>query len=367
MYAFIDDSPVVFQSAPPRGGRLQRDGTFELNGGFQSAPPRGGRPGRNSGSASRSRFQSAPPRGGRHLWPGAPRIGDCFNPRPREGGDRPVRIPRPPVRVSIRAPARGATSCRGCGLIEACVSIRAPARGATSSRALSIRSSRFQSAPPRGGRPSRRNSLNGGSIVSIRAPARGATRLTVACGTVASVSIRAPARGATRVAQIPVRSGIVSIRAPARGATCPTVDARGGGQFQSAPPRGGRRDLGEHPAPELGVSIRAPARGATELLRVRAQLAAVSIRAPARGATYIASESIIRVIEGFNPRPREGGDASSTTSRARRPLFQSAPPRGGRLRHHICLTKNEKLNRLRETGCLTMQATRRRTYSSTII
>ena len=56
----------------------------------------------------------------------------CFNPRPREGGDRHRGAMRIAV-VSIHAPARGATSSAsdntrraGCN-----VSIHAPAKGAT--------------------------------------------------------------------------------------------------------------------------------------------------------------------------------------------------------------------------------------------
>ena len=56
-------------------------------------------------------------------------------------------------KVSIRAPARGATRGRGCGRWYRHVSIRAPARGAT--REMTI--------------------VGNGCEVSIRAPARGAT------------------------------------------------------------------------------------------------------------------------------------------------------------------------------------------------
>ena len=125
-----------------------------------------------------------------------------FNPRPRAGGDLVCSLDELERRshVSIRAPARGATAGAPTGTlrgacfnprpraggddrhprrsVEQTVSIRAPARGATArDRAEDLSTSRaFQSAPPRGGRPSitaidapRR------SIVSIRAPARGAT------------------------------------------------------------------------------------------------------------------------------------------------------------------------------------------------
>ena len=57
-------------------------------------------------------FQSAPPHGGRlsdvHEAERCPLI--CFNPRPRTGGDDEITAGRrDTTRVSIRAPARGAT------------------------------------------------------------------------------------------------------------------------------------------------------------------------------------------------------------------------------------------------------------------
>ena len=76
------------------------------------------------------------------------------------------------------------------------VSIRAPARGATSRGTYYIKQELFQSALPRGERPS---AYRGAVVeyVSIRAPARGAT-MTESCKTCDFyVSIRAPARGAT--------------------------------------------------------------------------------------------------------------------------------------------------------------------------
>ncbi len=83
----------------------------------------------------------------------------CFNPRSREGSDgksgkADAEMPCP--RVSIHAPARGATVRRK-------VTFNAPVR-------------LFQSTLPRGERRIRcRPSRSGGHVVSIHAPARGAT------------------------------------------------------------------------------------------------------------------------------------------------------------------------------------------------
>ena len=131
---------------------------------FQFALPRGERPVAFFGSKANIMFQFALPRGERHT--------------------RGVVI-QPSFKVSIRAPARGATPPPKQRRNYAKVSIRAPARGATSYPAPE------RSAPP----------------VSIRAPARGATVTYMDSDWYDVVSIRAPARGATQVsdtASIPV-------------------------------------------------------------------------------------------------------------------------------------------------------------------
>ena len=56
--------------------------------------------------------------------------------------------------------------------------------------------------------------------------------------------------------------------------------------FQSTRPRGARRDICRIDESEVEVSIHAPARGATHVLQARAADREVSIHAPARGATF---------------------------------------------------------------------------------
>src|SRR5947209_4859312 len=174
--------------------------------------------------------------------------------------------------------------------------------------ALLIRAGGFQSTPPRGGRHVGHVSR----IIGIR------------------VSIHAPARGATREED---RYG------PSR-------------KFQSTPPRGGRPKSGAE-QPNLTVSIHAPARGATGILWPSRRPMRVSIHAPARGATRAAIRftsrcrvSIhapargatdaavlgVRRTGSFNPRPRAGGDYSSSGLPKPGLWFQSTPPRGGRRR-----------------------------------
>ena len=99
-------------------------------------------------------FQSTLPRGERppiFLMQSSQRY---FNPRSREGSDlRTVDIPAPLRKISIHAPARGATRYEADVIHHYEISIHAPARGATPSRTawqggLAI----FQSTLPRGER-----------------------------------------------------------------------------------------------------------------------------------------------------------------------------------------------------------------------
>ena len=56
---------------------------------------------------------------------------DCFNPRPREGGDLSGIDMFDLEGVSIHAPAKGATACQVAEQALLKVSIHAPAKGAT--------------------------------------------------------------------------------------------------------------------------------------------------------------------------------------------------------------------------------------------
>ena len=124
---------VMFQSAPPRGGRRQ-PAVLPLDAiEFQSAPPRGGRLTRRTTRWMAARFQSAPPRGGRPA---------------------PGRSPTRSYLVSIRAPARGATPPASRATARSTRFNPRPREGGD--RSCSRKTSTwamFQSAPPRGGRP----------------------------------------------------------------------------------------------------------------------------------------------------------------------------------------------------------------------
>ena len=231
---------TAFQFALPRGERLISDTQKPDAWRFQFALPRGERPSfaggeqRLDGFNSRSRVGSdatstasvcATP-----SFNSRSRVGsDCcccarcrsawrFNSRSRVGSDRSRRRRRRHARVSIRAPAWGATigkvqaeqfqqvSIRApawgatpvpvmAGQIHQ-VSIRAPAWGATSTKPPSMTSSTFQFALPRGERPGVTSTISGRGSFNSRSRV-GSDGTTVVFGSLAPVSIRAPAWGAT--------------------------------------------------------------------------------------------------------------------------------------------------------------------------
>ena len=142
-----------------------------------------------------------------------------FNPRSREGSDTIWSDIVSRTGISIRAPARGATTERSYLLDMDVISIRAPARGAT--RAISPgqlyckhfnpRSREgsdaalppafplpceFQSALPRGERHLQRNIIIPTKNFNPRSR-EGSDSISGRCECMDRISIRAPARGAT--------------------------------------------------------------------------------------------------------------------------------------------------------------------------
>ena len=145
-----------------------------------------------------TRFQSALPRGERRLIALLMILFYNFNPRSREGSD----------------------TCKGISSYQLKISIRAPARGATQYQGGANAWIEFQSALPRGERPDISSEIHKAFLISIRAPARGATESANTIAAYNYISIRAPARGAT----LPHLMGLTGCRG-----------------FQSALPRGERR------------------------------------------------------------------------------------------------------------------------------
>ena len=123
--------------------------------------------------------------------------------------------------------------------------------------------------------------------VSIRAPARGATDLSDDDGSADKCFNPRPRTGGDVQEVISItsmRTTDVSIRAPARGATSGASTGRPIGAFQSAPPHGGRQSL---------------------------------------------SSAKRRATEGFNPRPRTGGDATMAVPKFAAARFNPRPRTGG--------------------------------------
>ena len=195
-----------------------------------------------------------------------------------------VRSYQPQFRVSIHAPARGATRRQKAmrGHLE--VSIHAPARGATTHSSAVSLGTWFQSTHPHGVRrrifrvikplngfnPRTRtgcdlNSLNVryGIHVSIHAPARGATPHLVLVHAPPDVSIHAPARGAT--SSLHLLSVAICFNPRTRtGCDQGSSSVVQAIQFQSTHPHGVRPATTWQPVDGFDtVSIHAPARGAT--------------------------------------------------------------------------------------------------------
>ena len=142
---------------------------------FQSTRPRGARLPSLSACAYRGKFQSTRPRGARPVfWHSHSRA----------------------YRVSIHAPARGATSGKSYMGANGRVSIHAPARGATEAVSERQRLSEFQSTRPRGARPTRVSTSRNPMGFNPRARAGRDSNALIKVE-VRPVSIHAPARGAT--------------------------------------------------------------------------------------------------------------------------------------------------------------------------
>ena len=146
-------------------------------------------------------FQSALPRGERQRKLMLPWLHRYFNPRSREGSDQVTAADQVGDRISIRAPARGATYA--------------------ALRVLNV--TKFQSALPRG------------------------ERLTRTAEDFVQIDFNPRSREGSDTPFSQKASPVnISIRAPARGATVVNIVILGKLKFQSALPRGERRLLHSH-------------------------------------------------------------------------------------------------------------------------
>ena len=233
------------------------------------------------------------------------------------------------IRVSIRAPPRGATIPpvqRRFG--RRCFNPRAPAgrdarRAAREAEYQAFQSARprgarlyfcglpvippsFQSARPRGARHHHHDEQHRIYRVSIRAPPRGATRQPAALGAREAVSIRAPPRGATRRHRREIL----------------------GYKFQSARPRGARPLWRAGSPARPRFNPRAPAGRDVRGCNMTATIREFQSARPRGARPPPISRPILRCR--FNPRAPAGRDSAGGTSVGPRPAFQSARPRGAR-------------------------------------
>ena len=176
--AELRNSPVYLRNFNPRsreGSDFESFDKVMAHNKFQSALPRGERPHLLMTVPARFFISiRAPARGATITSHGSSRSGKYFNPRSREGSDTlsSLRVmtfsyfnPRSRegsdrmqqeierfLRISIRAPARGATEESAADAAASEISIRAPARGATDMTGNITQRQTFQSALPRGER-----------------------------------------------------------------------------------------------------------------------------------------------------------------------------------------------------------------------
>src|SRR5690606_20359198 len=104
-----------------------------------------------------------------------PKNEDCFDPRPREGGDEARHMGADEGHVSIHAPAKGATKPGTWALMKDTFRSTPPRRGRLKREQIMAELELFRSTPPRRGRPGKRWWHGRGLRVSIHAPAKGAT------------------------------------------------------------------------------------------------------------------------------------------------------------------------------------------------
>ena len=262
-----------------------------------------------------SKFQFTLPHGERLFTRGQLDTPDGFNSRSRMGSDLGTSPCFGLVRVSIHAPAWGATTTRSSLTRGSFVSIHAPAWGATAKAADGQTLTDVSIHAPAWGATSSPRSAWRLEIVSIHAPAWGATTLRLRPGDVGAVSIHAPAWGATpqRRRRAPRRGGfnsrsrMGSDRPPSARRAAPrrfNSRSRMGSdrpprraplaslQFQFTLPHG-ERLWSQRQQTLSGVSIHAPAWGATRRALADFGVREVSIHAPAWGATVFALKNRI--------------------------------------------------------------------------
>ena len=149
-------------------------------------------------SCVKTLFQSTLPRRERRCSARLGKIHRNFNPRSREGSD----LPEPfklihHLRISIHAPAKGATQTISVATATQVISIHAPAKGATKDSGISATSSKFQSTLPRRERLNEGFALNNLQSDFNPRSREGSDKFAFPTNEDDIISIHAPAKGAT--------------------------------------------------------------------------------------------------------------------------------------------------------------------------
>ena len=166
----------------------------------------------------------------------------CFNPRPHAGGDlAEVRAMYNRAKFQSTPPRGGRPFRSSCGQSYWSFNPRPHAGGDKICLQNTLNQREFQSTPPRGGRrfflPISRVNISFQST-----PPRGG-RLAQPCQywlSVPHVSIHAPTRGATCRCSSPACAMSFQSTPPRGGRLLHTIHTLAGHMFQSTPPRGGR-------------------------------------------------------------------------------------------------------------------------------
>ena len=250
------------------------------------------------------------PRRGETLLPALPGRGGRFNPRPRAGATRILRLIQVVSPFSIRAPRTGATSRQS-----------RPGRGASC----------FNPRPPHGGRQAHRARCVATGTVSIRAPRTGGDRSMIrACRPRACFNPRPP-HGGRRVSRtVFTCSSVFQSAPPARGATPASDEHRLWYEVSIRAPRtGGDLDRAGAAAILVHVSIRAPRTGGDRSARSPARSSSCFNPRPPHGGRRAGMKLTASPASRFNPRPPHGGRRAGCGRRPRGAWFQSAPPARG--------------------------------------
>ena len=236
-------------------------------------------------------FQPTPPHRGRPCRTRWHRADDCFNPRPRTGGDVTGLYGLTEQAVSTHAPAQGATPWLCYLPLAGDVSTHAPAQGATTDQMRKEIEGLFQPTPPHRGRPS------------------------------------------SRRLKLQQQSGF-NPRPRTGGDYKEYGDEQTQLGFQPTPPHRGR--LGDGHKGLLGEMFQPtpPHRGRHSLIDLLVDVCKRFNPRPRTGGDFPSIHAATHG-RGFNPRPRTGGDCSIYIITQAAIGFQPTPPHRGRRRLRI--------------------------------